>query len=95
MQQQRAGVSFAHADAQKISLNGEFNFYRNDFEGNSFSPVGYQLLEGLQPGNNVTWNLLAQKRITRFLDLNLSYFGRKAEGSKAIHTGSVQLKAYF
>ncbi|MCB0374407.1 MAG: hypothetical protein KDD04_00655, partial [Sinomicrobium sp.] len=95
LRQHRAGISFAYADTQNISLNGEFNFFRNDFEGNSFSPVGYQLLEGLQPGTNFTWNVLAQKRITRFLDLNLSYFGRKANGSRTIHTGSVQLKAYF
>ncbi len=95
LQQQRMGVSFAYANAQKISLNGEFSFFKNDFEGSSFSPVGYQLLEGLQPGNNFTWNLLAQQRITQFLDLNLSYFGRKSEGSRTIHSGSVQLKAYF
>ena len=32
---------------------------------------------------------------TVFLDLNLNYFGRKTETSKTIHTGTVQLKAYF
>lgn len=95
LQQQRMGVSFGYANAQKVSLNGEFNFFKNDFDGNAFSPVGYQLLEGLQPGNNFTWNVLAQKRITQFLDLNLSYFGRKAQGSRTVHTGSIQLKAYF
>lgn len=95
LRQHRAGMAFAYADTQKISISGEYNFFKNDFEGNSFSPVGYQLLEGLQPGNNSTWTLLAQKRITQFLDLNLSYFGRKAEGSKTIHTGSIQVKAYF
>lgn len=52
-------------------------------------------MEGLQPGKNFTWNLLAQKKLTKFLDLNLNYFGRKSELSKTIHTGTVQLKAYF
>ena len=28
-------------------------------------------------------------------DINLSYFGRKSETSKTIHTGSIQLRAYF
>jgi hypothetical protein len=57
--------------------------------------VGYQMMEGLQPGKNYTWSLLAQKKITKYLDLNLTYFGRKTETSKTIHTGTVQLKAYF
>jgi len=76
-------------------LNGEFNYFENSFTGNAFSPVGYQMLEGLQPGTNFTWNLILQKKLTKFLDLNLSYLGRKSESSKTIHTGTVQLKAFF
>jgi hypothetical protein len=53
------------------------------------------MLQGLQPNKNFTWSVLAQKKLTGFLDLNLSYFGRKSENSKTIHTGSVQLRAYF
>ena len=93
--QQKLGVSFAYSNQQKISLNGEFNYFQNDFTGNAFSPVGYQMLEGLQPGTNFTWNLLIQKKLTKFLDLNLSYFGRKSETSRTIHTGNVQLRAFF
>jgi hypothetical protein len=52
-------------------------------------------MEGLQPGTNFTWSLIAQKRLTKYLDLNLNYFGRKTETSQTIHTGTVQLKAYF
>ncbi|WP_411893200.1 hypothetical protein [Winogradskyella sp. A2] len=93
--QNNYGLSFTYNNAQKIALNGEFNFFQNQFEGNPNTPVAYQMLEGLQPGKNFTWNLLAQKKLTKFLDLNLSYFGRKTETSKTIHTGTIQLKAYF
>ena len=93
--QQRMGVAFSVANKDKISLNGEFNYYINDFTGNSFSPVAYQMLEGLENGKNMTWTIFAQKRITKFLDLNLSYFGRKGESSKTIHNGNIQLKAFF
>ena len=95
LDQQKIGVSFSYSNMQKISLNGEFNYIDNSFTGNAFSPVGYQILEGLQPDVNLTWRFLLQKKITKFLDLNLSYFGRKSETSKTIHTGSVQLRAYF
>jgi hypothetical protein len=53
------------------------------------------MLQGLQPNKNFTWTLLAQRKLTNYLDLNLSYFGRKSESADAIHTGSVQLRAYF
>ena len=95
LKQQKYGVSFTLTDSQNAAISGEINFFSNDFEGNANSPVGYQMMEGLQPGKNFTWNLLAQKKITQFLDLNLNYFGRKTETSKTIHTGTIQLKAYF
>ncbi|QQX78161.1 MULTISPECIES: hypothetical protein [Aequorivita] len=95
LNQQTMGFSFAYTNAEKVSINGEFNYIDNKFEGSPFSPVAYQMLEGLQPGTNFTWRLLFQKRITKYLDANLSYFGRKSETTKTVHTGSIQLRAYF
>ena len=95
LEQQKIGVSFAYNNVQKISISGEFNYIDNAFEGSAFSPVAYTMLEGLQPGTNFTWNLLFQKRITKYLDANLSYFGRKSKNSSTIHTGTIQLRAYF
>jgi hypothetical protein len=95
LSQNNFGLSFTYNNAQKIALTGEVNYFKNEYDGNPNTPVAYQILEGLQPGNNFTWSLLAQKKLTKFLDLNLNYFGRKTETSKTIHTGTVQLKAYF
>ncbi len=93
--QNNFGISLTYNKAQKLGLTGEINFFDNTFEGNANTPVSYQMLEGLQPGKNFTWTLLAQRKLTAFLDLNLNYFGRKTETSKTIHTGTIQLKAYF
>lgn len=95
LDQQRVGVSFNYSNLQKISITGEFNLFNNQFTGDSFSPVGFQMLEGLQPGTNLTWTLNLQKKLTDFLDFNLSYFGRKSENVNTIHTGTVQLRAFF
>ncbi|MBV7268865.1 hypothetical protein [Winogradskyella luteola] len=95
LSQNNYGLSFTYNNAQKIALTGEFNFFQNEYDGNPNTPVGFQMLEGLQPGRNFTWSLLAQKKLTKFLDLNLNYFGRKTETSEVIHTGTIQLKAYF
>lgn len=95
LNQQKYGVSFALNKNVKSSISGEFNVFSNTYKGNANSPVGFQMLEGLQPGKNLTWSVIAQQKITKYLDLNLTYFGRKTETSRAIHTGNVQLKAYF
>nr|WP_315221385.1 hypothetical protein [uncultured Flavobacterium sp.] len=95
LSQNRLGTSFSYAGDKKITVNGEFSFYENRFEGNEFSSVGFQMLEGLQSGQNLVWKLLLQKNITQFLDVNLNYQGRKSETGATVHTGNVQLRAYF
>ncbi|WP_324216737.1 hypothetical protein [Flavobacterium sp.] len=93
--QQRFGTSFTYASEKQFTMNGEFSLYENKFNGNELSPVAYQMLEGLQAGKNLTWRLLIQKNLTQYLDVNVNYQGRKSETSKAIHTGSIQLRAFF
>lgn len=89
------GSNFQYAKNQRFSLNASANLYFNEFEGDTNSPVAYQMLEGLQPGTNVTWLLGLQKRLTSFLDVNLNYFGRASEVSRTIHSGNIQLRATF
>ncbi|CAM3726991.1 hypothetical protein FLGE108171_12475 [Flavobacterium gelidilacus] len=95
LKQNRFGTSFTFNSDKGFSVNGEFSHYNNSFEGNALSAVGFQLLEGLQVGKNQTWRLLLQKNLTTYLDININYQGRKSETSKAIHTGNVQLRAFF
>jgi len=93
--QNRFGTSFSYASAKEFTINGEFSLYQNKFNGDALSPVAFQMLEGLQPGKNMTWRLLLQKKLTGFLDININYQGRKTDTSQTIHTGNVQLRAYF
>ncbi|MEL1255088.1 hypothetical protein AAEO57_14965 [Flavobacterium sp. DGU38] len=93
--QNRLGTSFSYAGDKKVTVNGEFSFYQNKFVGDEFSSVGFQMLEGLQAGENLVWKLLLQKNITQFLDVNLNYQGRKSETGVTVHTGNIQLRAYF
>src|SRR5699024_1411166 len=95
LNRQKLGTSFHFSHGRKYAITGEFNFIYNNFDGQAFSPVAYEMLQGLQPAKNYTWQVLFQKKITQYLDLNLSYHGRKSEGAPTIHTGSVELKAYF
>ena len=95
LSQNTLGISCTLAQADRMSLTAEINAINNKFIGSPLSSAGYLMLEGLQPGKNLTWNLLWQKRINDFLDLNLSYFGRQSAEANTIHTGSMQLRAFF
>jgi hypothetical protein len=95
LKQTRLGTSFTYASSKKLTMNGEFSLYENTFDGNALSPVAFQMLEGLQPGQNMTWRLLIQKNLTDYLDININYQGRKSETSQTIHNGNIQLRAYF
>ena len=95
LKSQNMGANFFVANKQKLSLNANATIFFNDFTGNQNSPVAFQMLEGLQPGTNYTWTLNLQQKITSYLDLNLNYLGRKTPTAKAIHTGTIQLRATF
>ena len=95
LKQNQLGTSFNWNTEKGFTMNGIFTYIDNNFTGSASSPVGFQLLEGLQNGKNTTWQLLFQKNITQFLDVSINYNGRKSETSKTVHTGTVQLRAFF
>ncbi|HEY8399963.1 MAG TPA: hypothetical protein VIK89_01805 [Cytophagaceae bacterium] len=59
------------------------------------SPIGYEMLEALQPGNNYTWNVIWQERLTNGLQLSFNYEGRKSKGTDMVHIGRMQVSALF
>ena len=95
LSQQRVGMNFTYSSEQKFTVNGEFSLFNNNFTASQLSPVAFQMLEGLQAGKNSTWRLLLQKNLTQYLDININYQGRKSDTSQTVHTGNVQLRAFF
>ncbi len=83
--------------SEAASINVKFNYIKIKYNDNNFnSPVSYEILQSLQPGNNYTWNVSYQQNITSYLQINIIYDGRKSSLSdKIIHTGSAQIRAYF
>ncbi len=68
----------------------------NAFSGNPFSPAGYYMLNGLQPGKNLTWNISWTRKINTFLHLHLIYNARTSfDHRTAVHNGTVKLTAGF
>lgn len=95
LNQQKIGIEYFYSGKSTSQLNANFTTFFNNFEGNPNSPVGYQMLEGLQEGTNYTWAILWSKKINSYLNLSLNYRGRKSLNSKTIHIGTINLKAVF
>ncbi len=76
-------------------LTGKLSYIKNNFKGNSNSAIGYEMLAGLQTGNNLTWGLGLQRNISAGVQINLNYEARKANDRNAIHTGNMQVRAFF
>lgn len=93
--QSQLGINAIINKMGKFTCNAGFSIINNNFSGNPNTAVAFTMLEGLQANQNTTWQVLLQRNITQYLDINLNYQGRKSETSNTIHTGSVQLRAYF
>ena len=81
--------------AVKSTFNARARWIEIDFTGEENTPIGYDLLNALRPGRNITWGVNWQQRVASGLQLSLSYDGRKSEGADIIHIGRVQISALF
>jgi hypothetical protein len=92
---QKFGLEFRATKASKGSLEAEFNYFRIAYDGTVNSTIGYEMLEGLKPGENFTWKAGWQQSLGGGLQLTLGYEGRKTPDNKPIHTGTAQVRAMF
>ncbi|MBK7869909.1 MAG: hypothetical protein IPJ74_04070 [Saprospiraceae bacterium] len=86
-------MTWNQASSTSIRLRG--SFVDIAFEGTPSSPVGFAILNGLQPGKNFLWNLSLDRQLSRNLRLNLSYEGRKTGEARVVHVGRAQVAAIF
>jgi hypothetical protein len=89
------GTNIKYTVVNKLNLGANFNFVAIGFIGATSSSLEYEMLEGLKKGNNFTWELILNRRVAKNLDLTINYTGRKPENLNAIHTGLVEIRAFF
>ena len=65
------------------------------FTGSSNTPVEYAMLQGLQKGQNYLLNVSFDRKLSNFLEMTVSYEGRKTGIASVIHTGQAQIRALF
>ena len=79
---------------------GSFNFKANyiQIKYNAVeqnTSLAFEMLDALKKGQNITWGIAYQRNLSANMQLSITYDGRKSEGTKAIHTGGAQIRAYF
>ncbi len=89
------GMEIKYNVLDKGSLNLKANFIKIKYNGIANSSIGFEMLDGLKTGKNLTWGMSYQRTLSNNLQLSLTYDGRKSPASKAIHTGGAQIRAYF
>lgn len=90
-----AGLDYRLSSVKKGSFNATFNYIYYNYNASTTDAVAYEMLEGLLPGLNLTWSLSFQRQLSNGLQLNLTYNARKSADTKIIHTGGVQMRAFF
>ena len=91
----QTGIRYFRLIKKKNLLNLDLQFIRNKMQGDTNSPVAFQMLEGLQNGKNLVFKSLFKQQLTSYLDLYLNYSFRISETHPVIHTGGIQLKMIF
>lgn len=92
---QVAGLELNYNVAQNIALRSELDFIYNDFKGVQNSPAAFEMLQAFKPGRNLGAQVGVQRTLLKNIVISLNYNGRFSEGLSAIHTGNVQVKAFF
>lgn len=92
---QRIGSEFKLNSVTQGSLLFKVNYINILYNGEANNSLSYEMLEGLMAGKNLNWNVSLQRNLSSRMQLSLNYDGRKSEETNAVHTGGVQVRAYF
>jgi hypothetical protein len=89
------GADLRLSKIEKGTYFAQINYITIDYIGGVNNSLSYEMLEGLQNGQNITWAAGVQRNLGKNLQLSLTYNGRKSEETRSIHTGNVQVRAFF
>ncbi|MBP9209362.1 MAG: hypothetical protein KBF37_03475 [Saprospiraceae bacterium] len=78
-----------------ISLRWQTAYLHARYAGNTGELAAFHILQGFRNGDNFSWELQADARLSALITLQLGYNGRKAAQAASLHTGRMQLRANF
>lgn len=89
-------LDLRYAKAIKTTLNTQLKYIFIAYNGQINTPTGYEMLQALTPGNNLTWSFNWLQKIGEGLQMNMIYEGRNSQGlNRLVHIGRMQVTALF
>jgi hypothetical protein len=94
---QQGDIEFKLARKNDGIIETRFTLLNQNYEALTLNPqIELSMLNGIPRGLNYIWNLTIGQKLTKYLQLNLIYNGRKNENSPLlIHSGNVEARAIF
>ena len=89
------GTEITYSIASRGNIMLRADYFYIDYNAPANTPLAWEMLEGLKPGNNMTMMVSFQQNLTGSLQLSLNYHGRTSQGEKFIHNGGMQMRAFF
>ena len=89
------GISFKYNAVKNGSLELRFDYLRFAYDQPGNDPLSFEMLEGLQVGDNLTWSVQGARKLGEYLQLTLGYQGRKSPQGPIVHMGNAQIRAFF
>lgn len=82
-----------YAQANSGVLAASLTYTHIEYIGNPKDPVAFIILEALQPGRNLLWRAVWERRLGKGMELQLQYEGRQPAGRSVIHSGTLSIRA--
>ncbi len=93
--QDKFSVELKYSSLKRGIISVRFNYIKINYNALTNTPLAYEMLEGLQNGNNLTWNFNLQRNLSKILQISVNYEGRKSKGVNIVNTAGVQARAFF
>lgn len=94
---QQGDIEFKLARKNDGAIETRFTLLNQNYHANTSNPqIELTMLNGIPQGLNYIWNITLGQKLTKYLQLNLIYNGRKNENSpQLIHSGNMEARAVF
>jgi hypothetical protein len=88
-------MELRYNQTEKGSFTARFDFIKIDYNDVENTSIAYEMMNGLNIGDNYTWEVVYQRNLNNNIQLSFNYNGRKSENSKVVNIGGAQIKAFF
>lgn len=90
-------ATIKYSKANNYNITTQFVYTTVGYNDNSYKneQLQFDMLQGLQKGNNFVWNVGIDKTFAKLLQVTAIYDGRKIGTAKIVHGGRVQVRAIF